>query len=1001
MNNNNMKDTASYTNIKYKTNRLSETKSTQSKLTFFKKIANIFICIEKILIWIVKKIYSILSSCSIITQFIIILLPFSILCIVLIFLVHIYFYQNLFLFNFYKGMKEEFLDNYITEMDDLNSDLVGFVTKETYLDIEDHLFFDVYYKELSSIGLLDNPNKKIFPDINKVSETIYTKIDEHIEEAGGRYVYTMPKESAMKNIDDRNSIEGNSLGELAKIYFHMYPIMNYGARHTNIHMNETFLIAYEFDKNDANKSIINNELFFMFPRKKDIFNEKDHFTPENILINPLVSKGEFFHTEKKGNSYYKENWFTEQDYRFRQFDRLSEEGFIDINFAHLNQENNGYINKSLIITSQQYIQSKNRHYIINIIFFLKESIDNNPNENEYSTFIIRGNPKLDKNLNERYSDNETYVILKSDMTEYSLASIDSEYFHYGLIDKSYSFSKNGISFDTFNLDYLYNPLDHYSTVNHFDVDLKYLSSLYLYKSLFQSAHYSYIQKNREEVYLYNFNDEKVKSICSSINFKAYENYLDETGIDCWGKENSIYYNEENYLSLSMLDLYSIYPYCGCLPLFCLNNYQELKDKNKFNSIELSPKINLPNKCQNYYINYISQDSGYSNEINLTSSAGILSDFKSILDNSNYEYIKFKYENLTQLPEYFFLVVTIVKSTNGLYMYQFYAFVILLEIMILVIGVTLLGSLICMIIMYINLRRFSLIIKKFRKKYELFVFTTENEKIINLNKNENIKNYEQNSNEHNSLLQNDNMLGKEIYNINENNLLDDLFSMFCSHYKYSRKNIEEYFSQRKHETKNQMKLNWMMEKNELFKLLSMFSMLAPIFKLNLTLDYKMYNYSKIIKKYDKYIIQITNNNRQQNRLTQNILYELLSTENLSDYGLVTNLNFKYVSNIKAGIKENSIQYVLFKNVLNKYKGKNEDLNENEINIKDMYLILNDEDKQNTNLILKQKNELMELFKNKFESDDYININKIESSFNFFLINSYYKYLKQITSEENIN
>ena len=38
--------------------------------------------------------------------------------------------------------------------------------------------------------------------------------------------------------------------------------------------------------------------------------------------------------------------------------------------------------------------------------------------------------------------------------------------------------------------------------------------------------------------------------------------------------------------------------------------------------------------------------------------------------------------------------------------------------------------------------------------------------------------------------------------------------------------------------------------------------------------------------------------------------------------------------------------------------------------------------------------MEMFKRKFESDDYININKLECSFNFFLVNSYYKCLRQI-------
>ena len=51
------------------------------------------------------------------------------------------------------------------------------------------------------------------------------------------------------------------------------------------------------------------------------------------------------------------------------------------------------------------------------------------------------------------------------------------------------------------------------------------------------------------------------------------------------------------------------------------------------------------------------------------------------------------------------------------------------------------------------------------------------------------------------------------------------------------------------------------------------------------------------------------------------------------------------------------------------------------------------------ILIENNELMELFKSKFEGDDYLNSNKIESSFNFFLINSYYKYFKQISLEEN--
>ena len=149
-------------------------------------------------------------------------------------------------------------------------------------------------------------------------------------------------------------------------------------------------------------------------------------------------------------------------------------------------------------------------------------------------------------------------------------------------------------------------------------------------------------------------------------------------------------------------------------------------------------------------------------------------------------------------------------------------------------------------------------------------------------------------------------------------------------------------------------------------------------------------------------QVTNINKEQTRLTQNILYELLSTENISDYGLISNLNFKYISNIKAEMKENCIQNTMFINVINKLKGKNEDSNENEIDVGDVFLLLKDGDEnQNIKLILKQRNELMEMFQNKFEADDFINFNKIESSFNFYLINSYYKYLKQIVLDEGNN
>ena len=52
-----------------------------------------------------------------------------------------------------------------------------------------------------------------------------------------------------------------------------------------------------------------------------------------------------------------------------------------------------------------------------------------------------------------------------------------------------------------------------------------------------------------------------------------------------------------------------------------------------------------------------------------------------------------------------------------------------------------------------------------------------------------------------------------------------------------------------------------------------------------------------------------------------------------------------------------------------------------------------------LVLKRKNILIDMFQNRFESDDFLNYNKLNNAFTFFLINSYYKYLKQIYYDNN--
>ena len=62
----------------------------------------------------------------------------------------------------------------------------------------------------------------------------------------------------------------------------------------------------------------------------------------------------------------------------------------NISFAHLNQENDGDINKTFITYSQQYIKYDNRNFIINIIFYLNQ-IDLREGNNDYIILITKDN----------------------------------------------------------------------------------------------------------------------------------------------------------------------------------------------------------------------------------------------------------------------------------------------------------------------------------------------------------------------------------------------------------------------------------------------------------------------------------------------------------------------------------------------------------------------------------------------------------------------------------
>ena len=186
---------------------------------------------------------------------------------------------------------------------------------------------------------------------------------------------------------------------------------------------------------------------------------------------------------------------------------------------------------------------------------------------------------------------------------------------------------------------------------------------------------------------------------------------------------------------------------------------------------------------------------------------------------------------------------------------------------------------------------------------------------------------------------------------------------------------------------------MNKSNELFKLFNKLAKYIPQFKLNISIDYDFYKDSKLIINFVKNFSKKSNTNEDKDQIlyTKSILKELLSTELIDDYGFITNLNFNYITNINLNMKKekkNYIQNAIYKKVAEMTKNNaNEDFFENDnMNV------------ESIKIVFKNKNLVMKKIEDKFEQDDYLNLSKLESSFNTTLINSFYNYTKKIITEE---
>ena len=997
---------------------ISTNKSPKKNITEKIKKFQLFICIKGCFNNLYTKWYFYLSKCLLLIQFLLFLIPLSLLLFFSIYILHYFGYERIFKFDYFYGVENEYLRYLISEIDEIHFELGSKEIKSQFEDIDNLYFFEIYFQELISMGLLDeDPYQKIYPDISSSSEKLYESYNNFNQDNNINNIYTIPGEEAEEFLDNR----GDSLSEIGKIYYFFLPLITYEAITKNTYINQTFLIAYEFDINS--KEIIGEDyLYFTFPKKNNELTKTTFFYPSNSFISPRVSQKEVEHGEKFNDSFYKENWFIQQDYNFRK--SANADKSFEINFSNLNYNYYGKLNKSNIVSLQSYYHTNKKSYIVNIVYYINQK-ELNEEYLEFSSFLLI-NDTLDDFEVEKYSDNDTFLISKLKIAELTLSSTIKEYFHFGMYDKNNNFFKEGVSFDTLNLENLGEPLEYYNSIENFNIDLRYFSSLYLYSSLFKKLSYNKTHeatKDLTEIVFMNENG-TVYNICEQIDFATYMDYLEDIDIDCFDNNNLLYYSEKETEEDIFHFNYNTMPYCICLPLYCLKNLEYGFDEN---NIEYIDEMKLPDKCRNHFLNYLNGiEDNYNNseenpflELNfgINNIKILTQDIKKNIENEFYIYKTMKF---SQVPNIIFMIVTLVDNSamkellSDLIakldsMKSYYLLIVLIGML----TAYTIGNF--MIIR--NIFKISKVIFDYQKIHEKYL----NELESSSNKEENshkknTDNFNYNSSNKMEKINDIDNLGltknekniltnNEIYNntfSNDNSLLNDLLMIYIKYYNISKEELIKINHESKRmnkKDKNEIKK----EGNELFKLLRIISFYLPKFKLNVSMDYNFYVNSKLNINYLKSITKERHENQQLIIFTQSVIYELLSTEKIESRGVITNFRFKYITNINFNPKKDNSS---IKNSMFSFIEKSHNLEKqftdniiNNNNNNNEILIEGENKKDNIKIIWKEKNKILEDFEYNFENDDYLKKDKLNSAFDSYIINAYYKYLKKIIFSYN--
>ena len=118
--------------------------------------------------------------------------------------IHINFYNEFYVFNISKTLKEEFHDLYITKIDDFNTELTAINLQENKLDTENQLFFHVYFKELSMGGFINDELEYQF--LPKLTEDDFQLFSELNFYKGIDANFTLNPENAREKFEEFLSI---------------------------------------------------------------------------------------------------------------------------------------------------------------------------------------------------------------------------------------------------------------------------------------------------------------------------------------------------------------------------------------------------------------------------------------------------------------------------------------------------------------------------------------------------------------------------------------------------------------------------------------------------------------------------------------------------------------------------------------------------------------------------------------------------------------------------